>query len=204
MKTYNELIQESLEREEIIYFDTEFTGLHQQTTLISIGCVTKNSNSTFYAEYTDFDKSQVTDWIKENVFPGLKYVSMEGDVDPFMKKDVNEFQAVGDKEFVKDAFWKWIGMLNFKNIRMYSDCLAYDWVLFNEYYADDKDGMNDLRNINYIPLDLCTDLYSAKVDPDISREEFAEFEGNEEEKHNALFDAKIIRMCHAKLTDEKL
>ena len=202
MKKYNQLILEEMSKERMIYFDTEFTGLHQETTLISIGCIT-DDGKTFYAEYTDYNKDQVTDWIKENVFPGLKYVSMEGDVDPFMKKDVNEFQAVGDKEYVKDAFWQWIGMLGSKEIRMYSDCLSYDWILFNSYYADVKDGMNDLRNINYIPIDLCTDLYSANVDPDINREEFAEHEGDEE-KHNALFDAKIIKMCHAKLRDEKI
>jgi len=202
MKTFDQLILEEMSQERLIYFDTEFTGLHQMTTLISIGCIT-DDGKTFYAEYTDFDKEQVTDWIKENVFSGLKYVSMEGEVDPFMKKDVNEFQAVGDKEFVKDAFWTWINMLKFKNIRMYSDCLSYDWVLFNEYYADDKDGMKDLRNINYIPIDLCTDLYTSNVDPDINREEFAEYEG-EEEKHNALFDAEIIRKCHAKLKDEQI
>jgi hypothetical protein len=202
MKTFDQLILEEKSKERLIYFDTEFTGLHQMTTLISIGCIT-DDGKTFYAEYTDFDKDQVTDWIKENVFPGLKYVSMEGSVEPFMKKDVNQFEAVGDKEYVKEAFWKWIGMLGYKKIRMYSDCLTYDWMLFNEYYADEKDGMKDLRNINYIPLDLCTDLYRAKVDPDVNREEFAEYEG-EDEKHNALHDAKIIRKCHAKLNDEEL
>lgn len=197
MKTFDQLILEENSKERIIYFDTEFTGLHQNTTLISIGCIT-DDGKTFYAEYTDFKKDQVTDWIKDNVFPGLKYISMEGEVDEFMKKDVNEFVAVGDKEYVKDAFWKWIGILKYKNIRIYSDCLSYDWILFNEYYADVKDGMNDLKNINYIPIDLCTDLYSSDIDPDINREEFAEYNG-EEEKHNALFDAKIIKLCHEKL-----
>jgi len=38
-----------------IYFDTEFTGLHKNTTLISIGCVAENGK-TFYAELTDYDK----------------------------------------------------------------------------------------------------------------------------------------------------
>ena len=37
----------------------------------------------------------------------------------------------------------------------------------------------------------------------MNREEFCNHEGSEE-KHNALFDAVIIRKCHAKLKDEKL
>jgi len=41
-----------------IFFDTEFTGLHQNTTLISIGLVTEQEHS-FYAEFDDYDKSQV-------------------------------------------------------------------------------------------------------------------------------------------------
>lgn len=39
-----------------IFFDTEFTGLHKNTTLISIGCVDENGR-TFYAELTDYDES---------------------------------------------------------------------------------------------------------------------------------------------------
>ena len=49
-----------------IFFDTEFTGLHQNTTLISIGCIDENGR-TFYAESTDYDRSQVDDWIQKNV-----------------------------------------------------------------------------------------------------------------------------------------
>ena len=49
-----------------LFFDTEFTGLHQKTTLISIGIVSDDSK-TFYAEFTDYDKTQCDDWINENV-----------------------------------------------------------------------------------------------------------------------------------------
>ena len=53
-----------------IYFDTEFTGLHKDTTLISIGLVTENGD-TFYAEFDDYDKTQCNDWIQENVINNL-------------------------------------------------------------------------------------------------------------------------------------
>ena len=43
-----------------IFFDAEFTGLHQKTTLISIGFISE-CGKTFYAELTDYDKSQIND-----------------------------------------------------------------------------------------------------------------------------------------------
>lgn len=53
-----------------IFFDMEFTGLHQRTSLISIGCVSEDGQH-FYAELDDFDLSQVDDWIQENVIDHL-------------------------------------------------------------------------------------------------------------------------------------
>ena len=60
-----------------IYYDAEFTGLHRNTGLISIGLVSY-SGSYFYAEFTDYDKSQVTEWIQENVIDKLPYKNIEG------------------------------------------------------------------------------------------------------------------------------
>ena len=60
-----------------LFFDTEFTGLHKDTTLISIGIISEDER-TFYAELTDYDKSQVDDWIKENVIDNLLLKDKEG------------------------------------------------------------------------------------------------------------------------------
>ena len=53
-----------------IFFDTEFTGLHQHTTLISIGLIAEDGEQ-FYAKLTDYDESQIDDWLKENVIEKL-------------------------------------------------------------------------------------------------------------------------------------
>ena len=53
-----------------IFFDTEFTGLHQETTLISFGAISE-CGKTFYAEFTDFDYSQIDRWLKLNVIDNL-------------------------------------------------------------------------------------------------------------------------------------
>ena len=53
-----------------IFFDTEFTGLHKDTTLISIGLIDENGR-TFYGEFSDYDESKCDDWIRENVIKHL-------------------------------------------------------------------------------------------------------------------------------------
>lgn len=55
-----------------IFFDTEFTGLHKDTTLISIGMVSEDGR-TFYAELNDYDDSQINDWVRDNVISNLKF-----------------------------------------------------------------------------------------------------------------------------------
>ena len=49
-----------------VFFDSEFTGLRQDTTLISIGLVAEDGHM-FYAELTDYDRNQVYPWLEENV-----------------------------------------------------------------------------------------------------------------------------------------
>lgn len=48
-----------------VFFDTEFTGLHQNTTLISIGLIS-DCGKSFYAELNEFDIAQLNDWLNEN------------------------------------------------------------------------------------------------------------------------------------------
>lgn len=78
-----------------LYFDTEFTGLRQNTTLISIGIVAENGEK-FYAELIDFDWKQVDDWIKENVLDNfiLEKLYMRGSIDT-MRKTVDEWKENG-------------------------------------------------------------------------------------------------------------
>jgi hypothetical protein len=158
-----------------VFFDTEFTGLHQNTTLISIGLVTENG-STFYAELLDYDKSQVDNWIQENVIAHL----------------TREYS--GETEAIKQKLEVWLS--SYDTVEMWSDTLAYDWVLFNQLWGH---AFNIPKNVYYIPFDIATLFKIKGIDPDINREEFAEMtEGGP--KHNALWDAKVIKACYEKLT----
>ena len=177
-----------------IFFDTEFTGLHQDTTLISIGLISECSK-TFYAEFTDFDQAQVSDWVNNHVLGNLELIDNE---DSLYNKAVADCTVSGDSELIKNELSKWLSQ--FGDVELWSDCLAYDWVLFCELFGG---AQRIPDSVYYIPFDLCTLLKVAGVDPDISREEYAGVDsykytqiGPGNKKHNALWDAKIIRLCY--------
>ena len=201
-----------------LFFDMEFTGLHQNTTAISIGIVS-DKGSTFYAELTDYDKSQVTPWVQENVIdkPTLKklfaekYPDGKGEVketrypegdDTAWVMDNAEvhFQYEGTTSGLVVMFEGWLAEITKgEPVEMWSDVLAYDWMLFNKLFAKyDNDGYPHLPdNICYIPFDIATLMKAKGVDPDTSREEFAGLEGDK--KHNALWDAEVIKECYNKV-----
>jgi len=169
-----------------VFFDTEFTGLHQNTTLISIGLIAE-TGETFYAEFTDYDKAQVNDWIKENVIEKLHLQHIG-----LYANGVHSTYK-GNKNTMAAYLQTWFSQ--FEHVEIWSDCLAYDWVLFCELFGG---AFGIPKSIYYIPMDICT-LFKAKgIDPDINREEFAGIQSRDE-KHNALWDAKVIMECYNKL-----
>jgi len=177
-----------------LFLDTEFTGLHKDTTLISIGIVSE-CGKTFYAELTDYNKLQIDDWLQENVIDKL-----------ILRKPKNTEEAVidysnhpkkvtfcGDSGNLKTTLEDWFSQFN--EVEIWSDCLSYDWVLFNHIFGT---AFDIPKNVYYIPFDICTIFKAQGIDPDISREAFSEYSG-ETQKHNALYDALVIKACHEKL-----
>jgi len=169
-----------------LFMDSEFTGLHQKTTLISIGIVAE-TGEMFYAELTDFDPLQIDEWLTENVLRNLSL----GNFGVFVSE--NRVDVKGDTARIKTALTAWLQQ--FEEVEIWSDCLSYDWVLFNQIFGH---AFNIPKNVYYIPFDICT-LFKVKgIDPDINREEFSEMT-NGSQKHNALWDAKVIKMCYDKV-----
>jgi hypothetical protein len=177
-----------------LFLDTEFTGLHQNTTLISIGIVSE-CGKEFYAEFTDYDKSQIDDWIKENVINNLKYQD-EDDGIRDGNDDLTSISLLGSSYYIKSELEQWL--TQFKQVEIWSDTLAYDWVLFNQLFGH---AFNIPKNVYYIPFDIVTLFKIKGIDPDVNREEFVKdyMDGlGKETKHNALWDAKIIERCYYK------
>lgn len=183
-----------------IFFDTEFTGLHQYTTLISIGLVAENGR-TFYAEMYDYDETQIDEWLETNVIAKLRMTNgeiLDREVHPNYLSQSENVELIGiNTQELKIALSRWFASFQ-ESIEMWSDCLAYDWVLLNHVFGH---AFYLPPNVSYIPFDLCTLLHIKGYDADISREEFAGL-GDKDDKHNALFDAQIIKMCHERLIKE--
>ena len=159
-----------------VYFDTEFTGLHQNTTLISIGMVTETGRE-FYGICKDYDQSQIDDWLRDNV---LKHLDSEFIVN-----------FHGNTADLRICIQQWLSI--YDRVEMWSDTLAYDWVLFNQLFGH---AFHIPKNVYYIPFDIATLFRIKGIDPDINREEFAGMDGD---KHNALHDARVIKACYEKL-----
>jgi 3' exoribonuclease, RNase T-like len=172
-----------------IYFDTEFTGLHQNTTLISVGAVSDDGQE-FYAELTDYDRAQVDDWLRDNVIAHLRFTA---DAERDGPRGVLIDGYVGDRPWVAERLRSWLSQ--WERVEMWSDCYAYDWVLFCELFGG---AFGVPKNVHYIPIDLSTALLMRGHDPDVSREAFAGMDGD---KHNALHDARVIRACVQRLGD---
>lgn len=171
-----------------VFFDTEFTGLHQNTTLISIGLVSEDGR-TFYAELNDYDISQIDEWLETNVIKNLLF---DGG---FRKEDdALSVNMCGSDYQVKDALQMWLKQ--FETVEIWSDCLSYDWVLFNQLWGH---AFEIPKNVYYIPFDICTAFKLKGIDPDISREKYSGLESGKDRKHNALWDAMVIKACYEKL-----
>lgn len=161
-----------------IFFDTEFTGLHQHTTLISIGCVADDGRE-LYCELNDYDKTQIDDFINDNVIAKLHNTNPITTAQ--LRKAIEGFIEPYD------------------SVEMWSDCLSYDWVLFNQIWGH---AFNIPEKVYYIPFDLSTLFKIKGIDPDINREEFCEYPKGD--KHNALLDAQVIKACYSKLINARL
>lgn len=174
-----------------IFFDTEFTGLHKNTTLISIGLIDENGR-TFYAEFLGYDSNQVNDWIQENVIEHLKYKMC---ISNWCNTDPEHFECVGYTYYIRNLLAHWLS--KYDEVELVSDVCHYDMVLLIDIFGDAFDLP---ENINPACHDINQDIarhfkISEREAFDLSREQIItdynkEIEGD---KHNSLYDAKVIK-----------
>lgn len=179
-----------------IYYDSEFTGLHQATTLISIGLIAE-TGERFYAEFSDYNQSQVNEWIKANVIDKRILCHTNGG------NGVDLHGFVGDKQFIKDRLESWLSRFN--HVQIISDVAHYDFVLFCELFG----GAFGLpKNVSPTCHDINQDIakflgISEQEAFDFNREAFCGLNIGECNKHNALWDAMIIKECHDRIKRER-
>jgi len=175
-----------------IYYDAEFTGLHQNTTPISMGFVAE-TGETFYAEFTDYEEAQVNSWIQENVLDKRILCHTNGG------NGIDLHGFVGSRTFVKEKLESWL--LQFDQVQIVSDVPHYDWVLFCQLWGN---AFNIPDNVSKTPHDINQDIagflgISEAEAFDINREKFCGLVAGEGDKHNALWDAKVIKACRDKM-----
>jgi len=186
-----------------IYIDCEFTQLHQATTLISIGMVEEGGRE-FYAETTDYDRTQCNTWIKDNVLKNLEFNGI-----PTICSNEQIERVCGTRIDILFELRKWLKSVNIygEDIQFVSDCSHYDFVLLIDLLTCDLSRSFELPTAFNIPTNIvpvCHDInqdiarhfhVTLKEAFDISREKVLismnrRISGK---KHNALYDAKVIK-----------
>ena len=182
-----------------IFFDTEFTGLHKNTELISIGLIAENGN-TFYGEITNYDKSQVDDWIQKNVINNLKHNGHH-----IIEETKESYEISMNFEDVSFALNKWLKQ--FDTVEWVSDVCHYDMVLLIDLLTNHGSALDlPYGKINSACHDINQDIAEAYHISEIlafdkSREEILKDSKIEitGEKHNSLYDAKVIKAIYERL-----
>ena len=183
-----------------LYFDTEFTGLRKNTTLVSIGMISEDGK-TFYAELSDYDKSWRDPWFIDNVESKLLYNT------PCKQwfDECADTQIYGSKQDVASELEIWLQQ--FDSVTLVSDVCHYDMVLLIDLFgtafdlppvlpASCHDINQDIARFLDISESLAFDMNREKLIYDIYGETL------KEKKHNALYDAKVIRLLYQGLQKE--
>lgn len=184
-----------------LYFDTEFTGLHKDTTLISIGIVA-DDGSTFYAEFSDYDRSQCDKWINENVIKHCIYL----DNKEIVSSQLKQFNLSGNydvtmcdsKNNIKIALRDWLKQ--WKKVQFVSDVCHYDFVLLIDIFGTAFDLPKNVSPVCHdINLDISFLQNVTEAEAfDLSREDIMNSLGRSivGDKHNSLYDARVIKVIY--------
>lgn len=174
-----------------IFFDTEFEGLKKDAKLISIG-MESESGDQFYAEFTDFDIDNQEDWIKENVLANTVTYGNKNVLD--IVENEKDFHT-GSKEDIKQALAEWLSQ--FDEVEFVSDVCHYDFVFLIDIFGSAFDLPD---NVCPFCHDITQDIkdyfwLSGKEAFDANREDLLESLGEcvEGDKHNSMYDAKVIK-----------
>ena len=207
-----------------LFFDTEFTGLHRNTSLISLGIVSENKKR-FYAEFNDYNYMYVDDWIRMNVLSQciLPRVVIKDDIPKFLRKSKEEgytflnpdsisleyyysrgldyerfnetdTQVFGQTKTIASALKRWLNQ--FGDVQFVSDVCHYDFVLLISLFGTAFD----------LPKNVCPACHD--VNQDIARHfgisEAEAFDASREEIVLELYGREINGRKHNALYDAEV
>lgn len=171
----------------LIYFDTEFTGLVPGTTLISLGMVT-DAGEMFYAEFSDYNKDLVDEWLTENVLKNCVYdISGDLQMDNYtalrkrmgftdrinpQPRNTNcsihtgssehpRVAAFGTTSFVLGTLKSWLDQFDdYDDIQLVGDVPHYDMVLLCNLFGG---AMHLPKKVNPVAYDICQDICNREI-----------------------------------------
>lgn len=174
----------------LVFIDCEYTGEHTHPTLVSVGMVAL-SGEELYVTLSDYDESQVSDWLQENVLSRIeKRLSVDGKNALLRVKTFLEQYSNGEPV----AF---VSAGKSTDLLLVWDLWKYDTPMEEQFHFS-KHLPKFLRHRFHMDLD--TLFICAGIDPALDREKFVG--RTSDKKHNALFDAHIVRLCFLKLVCE--
>ena len=185
-----------------IYFDCEFTGLHRNTTMISIGMITEYGR-TFYAEFTDYDIGQCDDWIRENVLENQLFNKKD-----YLCKLRKDTMMNSDYANISSMLNTWLDQVrNGEEVQFVSDVCHYDMMLLIDLITNGGTAFSLQEFISPVCHDINQDIarhygISDAEAFDKSREEIVMelcAEPVQGEKHNSLYDAKVIKAIYEEI-----
>lgn len=212
-----------------MFFDTEFTGLRAKTDLISIGILI--GKRFFYGEIMDVEVSEeivgkdTYEFLKKEVFPGFTYGKLP--TESMYESTTQGTIVIDTKDMVSRRLIEFIfGYVDANpksKICPVSDVMYYDMVLLMDLlnlYEPATQGEYEMckrvrEAVSPAGIDINDSIMRYEhVDPftafDINREEFLSrinpdnpasmFPGK---KHNALYDARIIKAIYESISKEK-
>lgn len=199
-----------------LYFDMEFTGLHKNTTPISLGIVSGDAKNEFYAEFTDYDINQCDKWIIDNVLNNLILSNRGiGIIDEITNEKMIR-KVRGNKKIVSKALNDWLNQFE-DQIQFISDVSHYDFVLLIDIITNGGSALDLNKNISPCCHDINHDIaedciFSDRKAFDLERESYITDEDMKDIragiigsfKHNSLYDARIIRKIHTIVLMKKL
>ncbi len=173
----------------IVFIDTEFTGEHAYTTLVSLGIITLD-NQELYITLNDYSEEQVTPWLKENVISHIDPSNSISSSEAYVK--VENFLS---------------NYANHKKLYIVSRGLLQDYLLLIQLYHYSKPQEKFFHALNFLPeylnhhagIDLNTLLRTAGIDPSIDLFDFNSKSSSELIRHRSIDDAKLVRDTFLKL-----
>lgn len=178
-----------------LFFDTEFTGLTKDTTLISIAVIDEDGDM-FYAECTDYNKDQVSPWIKENVIDNLIF-----DGRNMMEVSTSSVFISGPSDTVGEALINWLA--KYDEVQFVSDVCHYDFMLLIDLISPTGCALDLPPNVSAVCHDINQDIakhmgISDKEAFDVSREELVKdtIVNHCGIKHRASHDARVIHAIY--------